>query len=146
MTLLRQIRAEIANGKTIAKYCQEAENYPTVLLLPPVQPSSANWPDKNGADENYGPATRPGYRTDSRELTWRPCAPVQYGSHHSLSTAKCQSGILIDVRWVLGNVRLLSTISVSRSGPNGQPVERSQLVAELSLEKQILTDVAEGNF
>ena len=99
VTLLPQIQAEIANGKTIARL-QGSRNYPTVLLLPPVQSSSANWPDKNGADENYGPATRPDYRTDSRELTWRPCAPVQYGSHHSLSTAKCQSGILIDVRSV----------------------------------------------
>ena len=46
-----------------------------------------------------------------------PCAAVQDGSHQSLSTAKCQSGILMDVR------------SVPRKD------EIAQLVAELSLGK-----------
>src|SRR5215211_145802 len=53
--------------------------------------------------------------------------PAQHLHHNSLSTAQRQAGILMDVHPVLRGITEVSQPQFPRPGPDGQPVESSQL-------------------
>ena len=55
--------------------------------------------------------------------------PLNNLPHHSLSTMRRQTGILMDVHPVLRGITEASQPQLPRSGPDGQPIESSQLEA-----------------